>query len=468
MKQASRCISLVVGLSMYCSFCFSQNEGTMYFMTSLPQVSYLNPASFPAYRFSIGLPGSSVFAQYANNGFSYNSFAVKVNDSTNVDLNKLYHNLKKKNYITTAVQADIFRVSLKVNPRLYLTLNATAKSFNRVMLPKDLTGIFIKGTAQYVNGTASLSPEVEAMAYLETALGLAYKVNQKFTVGARVKFLKGAANTTTQHANINLALDGDYAITASANVDARTSGIHNLTDSNYKLSDHWHDYLKNNGFAFDLGATWQMNDRFTIGGSLIDIGSINWKNDPYEYRLDPAKANYTFKGIDLGRILNGDNDYLKHEGDSISNNFELQKGVRGSYRTPLPGKMYLSGNYKLKRNLYFGGLLFAEKFRGRFAAGGSVSLHKEFGRRISTSLSYTISNSSFNNIGAGLSLNFAPFQFYLVGDNLLRGPWAMLTKGNINPYLNNMQYFNLRAGLNFVFGWDKAQEKLPHPQKTKR
>ena len=145
MRQAIRCISLVIGLSMYCSFCFSQNEGTMYFMNSLPQASYLNPAFFPAYRFSIGLPGSSVFVQYVNSGFSYNSFAIKVNDSTNVDLNKLYRALKKKNYITTAVQADIFRFSLKVNPCLYLTLNATAKSFNRVMLSKDLTGIFIKG-----------------------------------------------------------------------------------------------------------------------------------------------------------------------------------------------------------------------------------------------------------------------------------------------------------------------------------
>jgi hypothetical protein len=469
MKQAIRCITLATCLSVCYSICFAQNEGTMYFMNSLPQVTYVNPALIPAYRFSIGTPGSSVFVQYANNGFSYNSFATKVNDSTTVDLDKLYSKLKKKNYITTAVQADLFRFSLKVNPRLYLTFNSTAKSYNRIMLPKDLTGLFINGTTPYVNGKASLSPEVEAMAYLETALGLAYKVNQKFTMGVRVKWLKGLANATTQHATVNLALDGDYAMTATADVDTRTSGVHNLTTDGYKLSDHWHDYLKNNGFAFDLGAAWQMNDRLTISGSLIDIGSITWKNDPYEYKLDPAKANYTFKGIDLRSVLNGNSDYINHEGDSISKNFKLQEGERGSYRTPLPGKLYLGGNYKLKRNLYCGGLFFAEKFRGRFSVGGSVSIHKEFGRRLSTSLSYTISNSSYNNIGAGLSLNMAPFQLYIVGDNLLRGPLAILTKGEVNSYANNMQYFNLRVGLNFVFGWDKTQEKLPSPKtKTSR
>jgi hypothetical protein len=443
--------------------CFSQNEGTLYFMNSLPQATYLNPALNPQYRFSFGLPGSSVFVQYANNGFAYNSFATKVNDSTKADLTKLYGNLKKKNYVTTAIQADIFRLSMKVSPRMYLTLNATAKSFNRIMLPKDLPGMFINGTASYVGGTASLSPEVEALAYVETGLGFSYKVNRKFTFGLKGKLLKGIANVTTQRATINLSMDTDYAITATADVEARTSGIHNLSEDDYELSDNWNDYLTNNGFAFDIGATYAVSDRFTLGGSIIDLGSITWENDLYEYKLDPATAYYKFEGIDLEKILNDDTDYLDNEADTLQDRFELQEGRRGSYRTPLPAKMYLSGNYKLAKNLHAGVLLFAERFRGRFSTGVSASLHKEFGRKLSTSLSYTVSNNSYNNIGLGLSLNLAPFQLYLVGDNLLRAPLSILTQGEVNPYLNNLQYFNLRVGLNFVFGWDKTQEKQPHP-----
>lgn len=461
--QAIRAALLVFFLSILTKVCVGQNEGTMYFMNTLPQVTYLNPALTPQYKFSFGLPGSSVFVQYANNGFSYNSFATKVNDSTQADLDKLYRALKKKNYVTTAVQMDVFRLSMKLHPRMYLTLNATAKSFNRIMLPKDLPGIFINGTTSYVNGTASLSPEVEALAYMETGLGFSYKINRKLTIGLKGKMLKGFANITTQHANVKLSLDEDYAITASADVDARTSGIHNLSEDDYEFSDNWRDYLDNNGFAFDVGATYEVSDRFTIGGSLIDLGSINWKNDPYEYRLDPATANYSFNGIDLERILNDDTDYIEHEGDTLEERFDLKEGKRGSYKTPLPAKFYLSGNYKLAKNLHAGILFFAERFRGRFAPGVSASLHKEFGRKLSTSLSYTISNNSYNNIGLGLSLNLAPFQLYFVGDNILRAPLAILTKGEVNPYLDNLQYFNARVGLNFVFGWDKTQEKQPHP-----
>jgi hypothetical protein len=125
--------------------------------------------------------------------------------------------------------------------------------------------------------------------------------------------------------------------------------------------------------------------------------------------------------------------------------------------------MYLSASYALRKTVSVNALLFAEKFRGRFAPGFSASLLKEFGRRLSTSVSYTITNNSYNNLGAGMSLNFAPFQFYVVGDNLLRAPVSLAANGDVNSYLNSSKYVNVRAGLNIVFGWDKTQEKLPHP-----
>jgi hypothetical protein len=56
----------------------------------------------------------------------------------------------------------------------------------------------------------------------------------------------------------------------------------------------------------------------------------------------------------------------------------------------------------------------------------------------------------------GFSLNLPPFQFYMVGDNLLRIP---LGGSDLNNFINSTQVFNVRTGLNFVFGWDKKQEK---------
>ncbi|MGC4020838.1 MAG: DUF5723 family protein [Cyclobacteriaceae bacterium] len=276
------------------SFLFAQEEGTMPFMMSLPQVTYYNPALKPYYKFSFGLPGSSTFAQYSNNGFNYNSFISNQNGVLTADINKLYGALRDKNYVNLNAQVDLFRFSLKINPRIYLTFNTTVKSYNRILIPKDLVGVLAGGTDAYVNQTATLSPKAEATEYVETGIGAAYTVNRKLTVGAKIKFLKGIANATTQQAIFNLSLDNNYDITMKGNVDARTSGIHAPTQDGYDFNSHWQDYLKNNGLAFDLGGTYQVNDRLMVGLSLIDLGGITWKNDTMVTVLIQTKRNILF------------------------------------------------------------------------------------------------------------------------------------------------------------------------------
>jgi Family of unknown function (DUF5723) len=459
-------------LTFFFLVCFqeicAQVEATMPFMKSLPQITYYNPAFKPEYKFSIGLPGSSVFAQLSNNGFTYNDFISKQNSILTADLDKLYSSLRNKNYINANLNADLFRISVKANARLYFTFNVSAKAYSRIMLPKDLAGLFIKGTDPYVNGTAKLSPKAEIIGYAEVGWGAAYTVNNKLTVGAKLKFLRGAINATSQSAQFDLSISENYALTVTGNADIRTSGIHNLEDDEYDPGKNWRDFMKNTGVAVDLGATYKlMEDRLTVGLSLIDLGGIHWKNDLYGYRLDPTKAKYTFEGIDIGEVLNGDDKYLESMADSVEANFKVNEGRIAAYRTPLPGKIYASGSYEIKKNLTAGALLFAEKFKGRFMPGFSISLNKELGRLVGTSLSYTITNNSFNNIGAGLSLNFIPVQIYIVGDNILRAPLSLATNKNLNPYLNSLQYFNLRVGLNFIFGRITTQEKQPHPKLLK-
>jgi hypothetical protein len=57
---------------------------------------------------------------------------------------------------------------------------------------------------------------------------------------------------------------------------------------------------------------------------------------------------------------------------------------------------------------------------------------------------------------------------YFVGDNLLRAPLVVAKDKNVNAYINGMQYFNLRFGLNFIFGREKVQEKQPYSKKAKK
>ncbi|MBI1768286.1 MAG: hypothetical protein HYR67_07920 [Bacteroidetes bacterium] len=445
----------------------AQNEGTLTFMNSLPQVVYSNPAIVPKYKFSFGLPGSSIAAFYSNNGFAYKDVYKRVEDTVKADLPKLYNAMKPKNYVTQALQIDLFRLGMRINPKLYITLTSTAKVYNRLMMPKDLMAIFVNGNSAFVGRTATLSPKAESVTFLETALGGSYQIDNRLTVGARIKLLKGITNVTTKNATVNLAVDNNYGLTASADMDVRTSGINNFTQSGFDFGSSFKNYFSNNGLAVDLGATYRVQERITVGASLIDIGSIHWKNNTYGYSLDPSKANYTFAGIDLSKVINGDDNYLKSLSDTLQNKFKPTEGAIGSYSAPIPGKMYLSGMYQMKRNFTAGAVFFSEKFRGRYSAGLTLGANKHFGRIFSAAASYTVASNSFNNLGAGMSLNLAPVQIYIVGDNLLS---IALAGKELNTFVNNTKFFNVRLGLNFVFGWDrkKKEEKEKNADESKR
>ena len=443
----------------------AQPETTMYTMSGVAQFSNYNPAFVPNYKFVFSVGPSSLHTHYSNSSFSYSDLVTQQGDSSVVDLGNFQKKLKDKNYISAATDVEIFRLGIQASKRLYLNWFITNKAHSQEMIPKDLITIFSDGNAAFINETSSFAPEVNGQAYLEFAWGASYVVNDQLTLGGRIKLLRGVFNVTTENTAINMSLDENYATTLSAQVNVKTSGIQSMDE--IEISKDYKNYLKNRGMAIDLGATYKLTKELTVGASLLDLGAINWKNDTYGYTLDPEEATHTFKGINLQNILDGNDDYLDAEMDSIEAKFELQESTIGGYRTPLPGKMYLTASYAWKAKTTFGALLFFEKYQGRFHPGFSTSVHKEFGRIAGASVTYTAINRTFGNFGLGLNLNLSPFQFYVVGDNLLRIPVSQLMNGDINKFASNTQYFNIRAGLNFIFGRNLPESKKAYNGRKK-
>jgi hypothetical protein len=443
----------------------AQIETTSYLMNSLSQSVISNPAFVPKYKFSLTLPGTSLMAAYSNNGFSYNDLIRKEDGKVIADLSKWAGKLPGKTNITTAFQVDLLRLGIRINPKLYITLNSTAKAYNLTIIPKDVASLFVNGTTPYVGKSLSMSPELQLTSYLENALGFSYEVTKQLRIGARLKMLNGIVGINTKTSDLNVAIADNYSITASADAKVQTSGLHNI-DQSGSFSDQISNYLQNKGWGIDLGGTYKLTDKLTLGASLIDIGQISWKNNTYEYSLDKATANYTFSGIDAKELFNGNSKPFKDQIDSIKNKFDWKEKQSGSFKSALPAKMYLSGSYEVTKGFTAGAIVFAEKFHGRFSPGLALAMNKNFGKVLSTSLSYTLSNRSFGNFGAGFSLNLAPVQIYLVGDNLLNMPVLLAAKGNMNSYINSTQVFTARAGINFVWGWIKNTDDQTKSDKS--
>ena len=449
-----RRLSLFVVLTALSGNAFAQIAGTQYSMNSLPQYVTNNPAFIPKYKYSFGLPGSMIDFNYYNNGFNYNDVTTLDKGKHIADLSKLTSALPPKTYITTVAQIDIFRLGLKVGKSSYLSVNSNVREYSRAMIPKDALSLLVSGNAPYVGKTASISPAGEMQLFWENSVGLGVPISQKLSVGARLKFLRGFMNVNTTSANATVSVADNYNLTLAADMNVKTSGIHNAGDG-FKLSN----YSGNNGLGMDLGATFKPMDKLTLAASLVDIGAIKWKNDTYHYTLNKSRANYTFEGVDASKLVEGNSDYGKSLADSLKARFKPDEKAGSSYVTALPGKAFISADYMVARNFRATGVIYAERFNGRTFSGITVGANKHFGKVLSTTLSYTVSNRSFNNLGAGLSLNLAPLQIYVVGDNLLRMPLSIMAHQNMNDFINSTQVFTLRAGINFVWGWSDDIKK---------
>ena len=438
--------------------CYGQVEGTQYFMKDLPQVTISNPAFTPLYDYSIGLPGlSSASATYNNNGFTYNDLVNHTNGTTTADLDGWKGSLTARNFVTTTAQTDLMRVGFRTSGKLYFQISATARAYARMMLPRELTTLLIQENNSLAGSSTRFSPKIEGTGWTETALSAAFRVNEHITVGARLKYLTGIVNATTVRSDMFVAVGEDYSVDASADAVLRTSGVRDALSDGYSFRRQIGNYFSNHGVAADIGLTVQVTEKLKLAASIVDFGRIRWRNNLVDYVLDKQTANYHFAGIDPDKLVRGDKDYLDNEAENIRDRFNFQKVATSSYSTWIPGKAYLSAQYDLTRRFSAGVLFASEKYYGHAAQGMTVAVTKYFGNVLGTTVSYTVSSRSANNLGTGLSLNLRPFQFYIVGDNLLNYPIARLTSKDRNEYPNNTQVFTCRAGLNFVWGLQKVK-----------
>lgn len=460
MKKLYVVLALFTGHPIY-----AQVEATMPTMTSVAQSVYYNPAVKPRFNFSFALPAVNAFLQFSSNSLSWNKTGYPENGNWTVDLNKIAGHLRERNYYNINAQVAPFLLNFKVGARLHLTFLATVKGYSRIMLPKGLLALTTKGNAPYIGQTLSLSPKIEQLLYLDIGVGGAYSVTRKLTVGGHIKMLRGFFNFTTKDSRIDLTTTKDQ-INVAASGDFRSSGYESIDNNGPGqksfttiVEEIWHDSGKNKGLGLDLGATYQVNDKLLVGASVIDLGFINWTNNTKSYTLDPGTANVSFKGIDLQRVVDNNPDkYIDSLKTALKDKFKTTTANTDSYRTGIPTKVYLTAAYSLGHNATVNGLLFFEKYRERFFPGISASIHKEFGKRLGASLSYTVTNNSYNNLGLGLSTNLAHMQIYVVGDNIAYS-WI-----NLTSYAKNLQYFTLRVGLNIVANWNKTEEKSAQPR----
>ncbi|MEI8202718.1 MAG: DUF5723 family protein [Bacteroidota bacterium] len=438
---------LLLLLIAYYSDISAQDSYTLYYLKNVPQSSRLNASYIPNFKYYVGFPLLSMWNVGAeNNAFSYHDLIHKrADDSLIFDQNNVLNGLSKNNLLSFEVHDEILAFGFHVGKRNWLQLGLNQNIIASYGYTSDFLKLILKGNAQFIGKTIDITGNsLNATFYHDVSLSFARKINNNISAGFRVKYLIGIANIYSEKSKVTLSTDETtFALTGVSDVLEHTSypDSKNLNTSFYG---------RNHGWAFDIGAQYQLNDKFSFSASVVDLfGSIKWKENPRTFQSKNPNSSFSFEGFNIDSLVRSNaiqQDYMNNFLDSIKNTFDI-KETNQSYTSKINTKLYLAGFYNLTPKDIFGVMLRNEFIPNTFKPSVTLSYNRDFGKNFGIAVTYSIHNHTYTNFGLGLNGNIGPIQLYAISDNLY---------GLIMPL--DTKKTNITFGINLVFGKSDAKK----------
>ncbi|MBV6427257.1 MAG: hypothetical protein KIPDCIKN_01773 [Haliscomenobacter sp.] len=431
-------VMLLVSLSLPLA---AQRNLALYNLQGTPQSYQLNPGRMPWSNGFLALPAvGNINLNYSNNGFDYSSLKplIEAEEENGIDFEDFLSALSTDNRMVVDVQANWFDFGIRVKQNFF-GLSVSEQAFAQVDFPKTLFELFndidLGSPVSQIYDLSGL--HMNASHYRAYAFSFTRQINPRLSAGARVKLLTGFLNAATE--NTGLAFINN---TQNAYLGIRNS--FSFLSSGYStLENSSSDYLKgrgNSGFAFDAGAQFQLLDNLEVFASIVNVGSINWKNDLTVESI--MGTDYMFPTDDFDAFQAEVEDLL----DSLTTTEMI--GLP-AYRTKLPTNGYLGANYYFAPQTSVGVLFNPRIYNGAMDLAFSLGVQTRVKRLLQLGVNYSIYNRNAFNLGAGMGLNLGPLQIFLASDNILSA-----------VSFQNAQNAHANLGLSLAFGRRTREEQL--------
>lgn len=398
---------------------------------------------------------------FGNDSLSYVAFPglgnLNVGMHGNLHVDDVLYNVNGRTttFLNPAVDAGTFLNSLKDHNKVgadvnipvlsggfrawggYNTVSISARATVNATIPRSAFQLLKEGAT---NDTYDISDlRARAYAYAELAFGHSRQINDRWRVGAKLKFLLGGADVDMRLYKAHLVLGEDnWTATTDAEIRSSVKGLKYKTD----LNDHTgHRYVSGadvdgtglNGFGLglDLGGEFKLNQDWRFSAALLDIGFISWSND----MLASTRGERTFQSAT--HTFNADDDApnsfdaeWKKIRNELSALYELDDcGDAGGRTTALAATLNVAAEYTLPyyRKLTFG-FINSTRFAGKFTA-----------------------------TECRLSANVAPVKVFSAGANFAVGTYGCSFGWMLNAH---PKYFNFFIAMDHTLG-KLAKQGLP-------
>lgn len=401
----------------------SAQDITTPLMSESWQATFSNPALYGNMlgTMTIGLPG--VHNELRLENVTYNELLAVENGVRIVDLNQLPDLLEERNELRNDFSLETVGFGIQ-GDRFSFGLTHRLRAAGTVNYPRTLVQLAAEGNAQFIGQTVEIAPFGYATSFHEFGFGASYSFGEIITIGARVKYLSGVADiSTNDDASLQLTTGEDnFALSLAQDLRLNTSGIANYAgldnldvDLNFNNLGLEELFGSNSGLAYDAGVFVNLG-RVRLQAAANDLGaSITWKNDVTN--LDFSGTD-EFGGLDVLEQFLEDSVSFAGVLDTLQAIFEPAESNE-DYQTNIATTYLLGGEFDLTERLTLGAILVHYDRPQTAETAFGLQARYRFFEPLTVGVSYTQRENRAANLGVNVLANLGPFQLLASTDNLL-------------------------------------------------
>ena len=452
----------------------AQQVNTLYFMDNVPTRQYLNPAFQPLSNVYVSLPAIG----YTSFGLMNNSLALKdvvqyrdgrtmlfLNPQNAGGRDNFLRALRGNTMLRTDLQMNLLGFGFRTGDG-YWNFSLQARMDGQVSVPRDLFRLALEGTPELYGNRYDLSPlGADVDAYLEAGLGYSHQINDKWTVGGKVKFLYGIANASTLNNSLELTAGMDqWTLRGSGTLNVSSPLLLSVSEEaiGYEMPGSVMDWVRPSGLGagIDLGVTYKPIEALTLSAAVTDLGFIRWQGNPNNvtYSIDYAFDGFVDENTDLS-----DESWQEGVMDTLANaltnsmNYEL--GGTNPFTTSTSPKLNVGAEYGLwDYKLSFGVLSRTMLHKRRLYEEVTLAITGRPANWFNLGVSYSFLNGNFGSMGIGVGLRSGIINWFVTADyvSLSNARLPLGLEGGLSNLAIPVPYkakgMNFAVGINFVFG----------------
>lgn len=421
----------------------AQSARSLYFMDNAPARLNLNPALQPLRGyFNIPVIGG-IGATVVSDPLSVQDFMdILSKENGFLENDKLYDKLKNMNNVSMDLSMDLISFGF-YSGKGFWTVNIGTKILLSTSIPKSmfdyardadhimnridraLAGQLSGVTRAEIDDLLNTRFEVKdlritADAFAELGVGYSRAINDRLTVGGKIKVLVGMVNLDAHVNQMSMHINNDrkWQVETRGSMNVSMKGLNLGTkDGDGYIDDFDFDSPGIGGFGggIDLGASYNIWNDLTLSASIMDLGFINWSKTATTTATTNSNHSYDPATMEGSEIFNF---------DLIQ--FQTEEGQK-KRTTSLRPMLNIGAEYTFLSNKIGIGMLYSNRFQ-KPENFSELTLSANFRPKnwFGATVSYSFLHSDFKTFGLGLKLG----PIFLATDYMITGDFKTISRAN--------------------------------------